>query len=64
MIDRWRRRRTSGLVDETFNRVTRKLEEGESIRDLPTYCHAMARLVCLQSLERPSNMENEKWIRG
>jgi DNA-directed RNA polymerase specialized sigma24 family protein len=43
------------LVDETFNRVTRKLEEGETIRDLPTYCHGVARLVFLQSLEHPGN---------
>jgi hypothetical protein len=64
MIDRWRRRRTGGLVNETFNRATRNLEEGETIRDLPTYCYGVARMVFLQSLERPSNMENEKWIRG
>ena len=43
------------LVDEAFNRVTRKLEEGETIRDLPTYCHGVARMVFLQSLERPGN---------
>ena len=46
------------LVDETFNRVTRKLEEGEPINDAPTYCHGVARLVLLQSLERLSNMGN------
>jgi len=43
------------LVDETFNRVTRKLEEGETIRDMPTYCHGVARLVFLQSREHPGN---------
>jgi DNA-directed RNA polymerase specialized sigma24 family protein len=43
------------LADETFNRVTRKLDEGEIIRDLPTYCHGVARLVFLQSLERPDS---------
>jgi DNA-directed RNA polymerase specialized sigma24 family protein len=43
------------LVDETFNRVTRKLEEGETIRDMPAYCHGVARMVLLQSLERPGN---------
>ena len=43
------------LVDETFNRVARKLDEGETIRDLPAYCHGVARLVFLQSLEHPSN---------
>jgi DNA-directed RNA polymerase specialized sigma24 family protein len=43
------------LVDETFNRVTRKLEEGETIRDAPNYCHSVARLVFLQWLERTGN---------
>lgn len=43
------------LVDEAFNRVARKLDEGETIRDLPAYCHGVARLVFLQSLEHPSN---------
>jgi DNA-directed RNA polymerase specialized sigma24 family protein len=43
------------LVDETFNRVTRKLEEGESIRDLPAYCHGVMRLVLLQWLKHPGN---------
>jgi DNA-directed RNA polymerase specialized sigma24 family protein len=47
------------LVDETFNRVTRKLEEGEMIRDVPTYCHGVARLVFLQWLEYPSNKRVE-----
>jgi len=58
MIDRLRRRRTGGFVDKTFNRVTRKLEDGETIRDLPTYCNGVARLVSLQSLERDSNIRN------
>jgi hypothetical protein len=44
--------------------MIRKLEEGEPICDLPNYCHGLARMVFLQSLERPSNMENKKWIRG
>jgi hypothetical protein len=38
--------------------VTRKLEDEETIRDTPTYCHGMARLIFLQSLERLSSMEN------
>ncbi len=46
------------LVDEAFNGVTRKLEEGETIHDAPTYRHGVARRVFLQSLERPSNMGN------
>jgi DNA-directed RNA polymerase specialized sigma24 family protein len=47
------------LVDETFNRVTRKLEEGETIHDAPTYCHAVARLVFLQWLELHGNKRVE-----
>jgi len=47
------------MVDEIFNRVTRKLEEGETIRDLPNYCHGVARMVFLQSLERPGNQRVE-----
>ena len=47
------------LVDETFNRVARKLDEGETIRDLPAYCHGVARLVFLQSLEHPDNKRVE-----
>jgi DNA-directed RNA polymerase specialized sigma24 family protein len=43
------------LVDETFNRVTRKLEEGETIRDLSTYCHGVARMIFLQSLQHHGN---------
>jgi hypothetical protein len=46
------------LFDETLNRVTRKLEDGETIRDAPTYCHGVARLDIFKSLERPSNMRN------
>jgi DNA-directed RNA polymerase specialized sigma24 family protein len=47
------------LVDETFNRVARKLEEGEVIRDLPSYCHGVARMAFRQSLEHPDNKRVE-----
>jgi len=47
------------LVDEAFNRVTRKLEEGETIRDLPTYCHGVARMVFLQSMQHFRNKRVE-----
>jgi DNA-directed RNA polymerase specialized sigma24 family protein len=47
------------LVDETFNRVTRKLEEGETIHDLLNYCHGVACRVFLQSQERPGNKRVE-----
>ena len=43
------------LADETINRVIRKLDEGETIRDLPTYCHGVARLVLLEKLKGPEN---------
>jgi hypothetical protein len=46
------------LVDEAFNRLTRKLKDGGTICGVPTYCHGVARLVLPQSLERPSNMGN------
>jgi hypothetical protein len=64
IINRWGWQRTGGLVDETFNRATRSLEEWEMIHGLATYCHGVARVVFLKSLERHSNMENEKWIRS
>jgi DNA-directed RNA polymerase specialized sigma24 family protein len=52
----WRGARSpEELVDEAFNRVARKLEEGETIQDVPSYCHGVARLVFLQSLEHPRN---------
>lgn len=36
------------LADEVINRVTRKIDEGDSPRDVPTYCHGVARLVLLE----------------
>jgi DNA-directed RNA polymerase specialized sigma24 family protein len=47
------------LVDETFNRVARKLDDGEAIRDLSAYCHGVARGVFLQWLEHPGNKRVE-----
>jgi DNA-directed RNA polymerase specialized sigma24 family protein len=47
------------LVDETFNRVARKLAEGELIRDISAYCQGVARGVFLQSLEHPGNKRVE-----
>jgi RNA polymerase sigma factor (sigma-70 family) len=37
-------------ADETLNRVMAKIAAGESIRDVPTYCHGVARLVLLETL--------------
>src|SRR5262249_57068353 len=43
------------LTDETINRVIRKIDEGETIRDIPTYCHGVARLVLLEKLKGPES---------
>ncbi|MEW6734893.1 MAG: sigma-70 family RNA polymerase sigma factor [Acidobacteriota bacterium] len=42
-------------ADETINRIIRKLESGETIHDIPTYCYGIARLVFLETLKKPSN---------
>src|SRR5215468_994222 len=42
-------------ADETLNRVIRKIDDGESIRDIPTYCHGVARLVLLEKLKGPES---------
>lgn len=36
------------LADEVINRVARKIDEGEELRDVPTYCHGVARMVLLE----------------
>jgi len=38
--------------------MMRKLKDEETIRDAPTYCNGVARMVFLQSLERPSIWKN------
>jgi DNA-directed RNA polymerase specialized sigma24 family protein len=45
-------------ADETINRLIRKLESGETIRDIPTYCQGIARLVFLETLKEPDN----RWV--
>ncbi len=40
-------------VDETFNRVARKLEDGVAILNPAAYCNEVARLVLLESFKRP-----------
>jgi DNA-directed RNA polymerase specialized sigma24 family protein len=44
-------------ADETINRVVRKLEYGQEIRDIPTYCQGVARLVFLETLKKAENRE-------
>lgn len=41
------------LADETLNRAIRRVDEGESPQDLPTYCLGIARFVLRESLRRP-----------
>jgi DNA-directed RNA polymerase specialized sigma24 family protein len=43
------------LADETINRVIRKVDGGDAIRDVPTYCHGVARMVLLESLKGPES---------
>ncbi len=45
-------------ADETFNRVARKLEEGESIRDPASYFHGVARLVLLETFKKQTRERN------
>jgi RNA polymerase sigma factor (sigma-70 family) len=46
-------------ADETINRVIRKIAEGQSVRDIPTYCHGVARLVLLESLKGPESKRTD-----
>ena len=43
-------------ADETLNRVARKIESGEDVRDIATYCHGVARMIFLESTRHPENM--------
>lgn len=43
------------LADETLNRVTRKIDEGDLIRDFTNYCYGVARLIFLETLKRPES---------
>ncbi len=42
-------------ADETINRVIRKLDGGDVLRDVVTYCLGVARLVFLETLKRPEH---------
>ncbi len=46
-------------ADETLNRVIRKIDEGEMIRDIPTFCQGVARLVFLETLKRPEHKRTD-----
>ena len=50
----WRHCRSpEDLADETLNRVTRRILEGEHVDDLPAYCYGVARLQHLELRKRP-----------
>jgi DNA-directed RNA polymerase specialized sigma24 family protein len=44
-------------ADETINRVIRKIGAGETIRDIPTYCQGVARLVLLETLRQQNQRQ-------
>jgi DNA-directed RNA polymerase specialized sigma24 family protein len=46
-------------ADETINRVIRKIDEGDTIRDIPTYCQGVARMVLLEKLKGPENRRTD-----
>jgi DNA-directed RNA polymerase specialized sigma24 family protein len=39
-------------VDETLNRITRRIEDGEIVENLPAYAHGVARMVLFEALRR------------
>lgn len=41
------------LTDEVFNRVARRLAEGEVIENLPGYCFSIARFIVMEHLRAP-----------
>jgi RNA polymerase sigma factor (sigma-70 family) len=47
------------LADETFNRVARRIDEGEEIRNLPDYCYGVARRLALEVLPKQSKQEDD-----
>ena len=47
------------LADEAINRVIRKVDEGETLRDAPSYCLGVARLVWRESLKRPESRRTD-----
>jgi RNA polymerase sigma factor (sigma-70 family) len=42
-------------TDEVFNRIARKLGDGVQVRNFSSYCHEVARLVCLEALKGRDN---------
>ena len=49
----WRScREPETLADETINRVIRKVDEGEEVRDLISYAHGVARMLLLETFRK------------
>ena len=46
-------------ADETLNRVTRKIDEGDVVQDVATYCHGVARLVLLEKFKSPDSRRTD-----
>ena len=42
-------------ADETFNRVARKIDSGEAIRDIATFCNGVARMIFLETTRSPEH---------
>jgi len=47
------------LADEVINRVARKIDEGDELRDVAAYCHGVARLVLLEHRKAVINRRAE-----
>jgi len=47
------------LSDEVINRVARKIDDGETLRDVPTYCHGVARMVLMEHRKTFLNRRTE-----
>jgi DNA-directed RNA polymerase specialized sigma24 family protein len=45
------------LADETLNRVARRVEEGEPVREVQHYCLGVARLILLESFKKRAREE-------
>lgn len=56
----WRGCRSSeDLADETFNRVARRLEEGEIVRNVVDYCHGVARRLVFEAIPAQNKLQDD-----
>ncbi|MDX2032477.1 MAG: sigma-70 family RNA polymerase sigma factor [Blastocatellia bacterium] len=47
------------LADETFNRVARRLEEGEVVRNVADYCHGVARRLVFEAIPAQNKLQDD-----